>query len=406
MTARADWVSGLAEPLPIRVKGPFGVYGAAEADGTRRVVLLADPNLPTAEASARLDAIACAHEALGGGMVPAFVRRGQWQGRHYVVLASDGRCDGCDVIQTLADVGERVPYAAAVGLLMAIAAELQRVHGTAAPSGRPHAVGSLSLASLLFSDEGRPWLLGFGDGFLAAAMGPYAPLAAPELALGEQPSPASDVFALAAFMRTMVPFVELPAAVSRVLRGASHAEDGAVADFVRSANASVWSLPPALRPSLGTLDTAFRAMLRILRVTPDALAHARFVAQVMTRESSAGADRLRVADDGSWFALGAGPPQRIASRAALRRIMLRLLAAHEARPGDALDVWTLLEAGWPGEQPDPESGSNRVYAAVYALRRLGLRDVIERFDAGYRVRPAVVVERAAAEGSDPGRRAG
>jgi hypothetical protein len=82
------------------------------------------------------------------------------------------------------------------------------------------------------------------------------------------------------------------------------------------------------------------------------------------------------------------------------------LAAHEARPGDALDVWTLLEAGWPGEQPDPESGSNRVYAAVYALRRLGLRDVIERFDAGYRVRPAVVVERAAAEGSDPGRRAG
>ena len=42
----------------------------------------------------------------------------------------------------------------------------------------------------------------------------------------------------------------------------------------------------------------------------------------------------------------------------------------------------LLQRGWPGEQVTVEAGANRVYVALAQLRRLGMRDVIERCEHG------------------------
>ena len=51
----------------------------------------------------------------------------------------------------------------------------------------------------------------------------------------------------------------------------------------------------------------------------------------------------------------------------------------------------LLRAGWPGERVVARAGANRVYNALATLRSIGLRDVIERVDSGYRIRAGLRV---------------
>jgi hypothetical protein len=96
-----------------------------------------------------------------------------------------------------------------------------------------------------------------------------------------------------------------------------------------------------------------------------------------------------------WVASPRGPQQRVGS--ALRRILEGLVQRHEERPGEALGVWELCELGWPGEQPVYEAGANRVYVALNRLRNLGLRELIERHDGGYRLAPDTVVTRSDAK---------
>ena len=48
----------------------------------------------------------------------------------------------------------------------------------------------------------------------------------------------------------------------------------------------------------------------------------------------------------------------------------------------------------PGERPLAEAGANRVYVALTRLRTMGLRDVIERFEDGYRLSPRAVLRHA------------
>ena len=43
----------------------------------------------------------------------------------------------------------------------------------------------------------------------------------------------------------------------------------------------------------------------------------------------------------------------------------------------------------PGERPLHEAGRNRLYVALSMLRKLGLRALIERDEAGYRLDPTI-----------------
>ena len=70
---------------------------------------------------------------------------------------------------------------------------------------------------------------------------------------------------------------------------------------------------------------------------------------------------------------------------------MALVHAHQAGAGAALTMWDLLEAGWPGERPVQAAGANRVYVSLSRLRQLGLRDLIERYEDGYRIAPGAVV---------------
>ena len=60
-----------------------------------------------------------------------------------------------------------------------------------------------------------------------------------------------------------------------------------------------------------------------------------------------------------------------------------------------LTIHDLIAAGWPGETPIGDSGQNRCYVALHRLRSLGLREIIERVDDGYRLAVGTRIERAA-----------
>ena len=77
------------------------------------------------------------------------------------------------------------------------------------------------------------------------------------------------------------------------------------------------------------------------------------------------ADRSRivVGRDAEWIEAN-GIRHRPASRRPLRRLLFALAEARCAPAGSALSVDELLDSGWPGEDPLPEAGSNRVYVAI------------------------------------------
>jgi tetratricopeptide (TPR) repeat protein len=72
------------------------------------------------------------------------------------------------------------------------------------------------------------------------------------------------------------------------------------------------------------------------------------------------------------------------------RAILRLLAEKRAlMPGATVSVEDIICAGWPGESIDVEAAMNRVYVALAALRRLGLRELLVTGAGGYMLSPAV-----------------
>jgi tetratricopeptide (TPR) repeat protein len=80
--------------------------------------------------------------------------------------------------------------------------------------------------------------------------------------------------------------------------------------------------------------------------------------------------------DGEWLDLSTAP--------VLARLFYAI-AANSATNG-LCSVEECVAAGWPGEFIQHDAALNRIYQAISRLRRLGLRDVIEAADGGYRIR--------------------
>jgi hypothetical protein len=93
--------------------------------------------------------------------------------------------------------------------------------------------------------------------------------------------------------------------------------------------------------------------------------------------------------DGEWLETPNGMRHALGTRRPLRRLLVALAEARRDRAGAALTVEEMLQAGWPGEDPLPEAGHNRVYVAVSTLRKLGLGELLQRWDGGYRLDPDV-----------------
>ena len=207
--------------------------------------------------------------------------------------------------------------------------------------------------------------------------------------------------ALVLFMRTLLPYVEPAPALARIFRGEIDASDHALLECLRWVEFQMVGGIPTQRPSIAeavVVADRIRAMLGVA-LDPDGLKS--FVAGLIRRsEVPAPMDErepaapltLTLGPDTTWVAGPDGARQRLGR--AHRRIVLALVARRDADPDTALTIWDLLEVGWPGERPLAEAGANRVYVALTRLRAMGLRDVFDRFEDGYRIAPRTVVRHA------------
>lgn len=108
-----------------------------------------------------------------------------------------------------------------------------------------------------------------------------------------------------------------------------------------------------------------------------------------------GAERLRLAADGSWFEAG-GVRSDISRRPVLRRVLAALVAHHHSGRVAPLTMQEVLSAGWPNERCVGDSGAARVYQTVKRLRQLGLGAFLDHDGRGYWLKGDLSVSGAAA----------
>jgi tetratricopeptide (TPR) repeat protein len=104
---------------------------------------------------------------------------------------------------------------------------------------------------------------------------------------------------------------------------------------------------------------------------------------------------LLVGSEGRWFKVEGAARVDLTGRDALRLVLLRLVDAHEASPGEPVTSADLLASGWPGERIIRTAGALRVRAALSTLRKLGLRSVLISRSQGWLLDAALVVRRDA-----------
>ncbi|MFK7931572.1 MAG: tetratricopeptide repeat protein [Myxococcota bacterium] len=114
---------------------------------------------------------------------------------------------------------------------------------------------------------------------------------------------------------------------------------------------------------------------------------ARLVLRLLESMMSDATQVLTVGPSGQWFRLPDGPRVDIARYAACCRILAFLASWAERKPGHLSDADALIEAGWPGERIVPAAARNRLSVALVQLRKQGLREVMQRSAAGWRLDP-------------------
>ncbi|MDP3275191.1 MAG: FHA domain-containing protein [Deltaproteobacteria bacterium] len=114
--------------------------------------------------------------------------------------------------------------------------------------------------------------------------------------------------------------------------------------------------------------------------------------------------RLSVHSDGQAFVMADGREVSLRRRAPLSRMLHALVDSFVSDSTDELSVAELVAVAWPGERLLSNAGPTRVYAAIAALRKMGLREHLTRGEQGYRLahcpdeKLAIVPGRDAARG--------
>ena len=408
MTPPAPFLDRYVDPLPIRSRGRFHVLAARRAaDGRPCVLVVPGPNADRARSLAAFAEAARIHDLVGHPRVPRVSAWGDAAGTPFLELDCDAVIDGTGVIQLIADGEQKVDYAAADAFIAGIRVAMQAAHAVTDPrSGGPLCLGRLSLGNLLFNERGEWFLFGYGRN-LAVERDDGSPdgaitfLQAPELSAGTAPSPGGDYVALVLFMRTLLPYVEPVPALARIFRGEIDASDHALLECLRWVELEMVGGIPTQRPSIAEAVVMADRIRALLDVTLDPEGFKGFVAGLIERSEvpapmpgsePGGTLTLTLGPDTTWVAGPDGARHQLGR--AHRRMILALVARRDAAPDAALTLWDLLEAGWPGERPLAEAGANRVYVALTRLRTMGLRDVIERFEDGYRLSPRAVLRHA------------
>lgn len=403
------WLDRYVDPLPIRSRGAFHLVSARRIDdGAPCVVVVPGPSADSGRVALALAEVERVHALLDHPLIPRVTARAEAAGTPLLELACDATLDGVECVRLLADADRRIPYAASDGFIVSLRLALEAAHAVIDPTtGGPICLGRLSPANLLFSPSGRFYLVGFGRNFPiekeSGAMDGWAPFfQAPELVTGAPATPIGDYTALLLFMRSLLPYVEVTTTLARFLRGDVGPDDRELLELLQWFDRRILGEAPPLRPSIEEAVAVSDRIRALLGVTPDPelfVAHAALVIEPQEVAPSGTSEpldprppALLVGPDAAWFSVAGGERQRLGG--ALRRVLAALIDKHASQPGAPLSIWDILEAGWPGERPVVEAGANRVYVAIARLRSRGLRDVIDRFEDGYRLAARTTIRAA------------
>lgn len=388
--------------LSIRSRSSFRLVSARRiADGKPCVVLVPGPKANVAAATDVFAEIVRTNALFNHARVPKVSEHGTIDGTPFVEFDCDAVADGFDIVKLMADAATKIPYGAADGFIASIREATSAAHAVTDPrTGQPLCLGRLSLANVLFNAQGEWFVVGIGKNFPVerddGSNDPeVATCYAPELGTGGAPSPGGDYVAVLLFMRSVMPYADMSGAVGRIVRGEIQAEDAELIQcLVWIETRMVGELAPR-RASVAeaiAMSERVRALNGEERDEPGFAAYVRALLEKAEEEPARIAPSeppamhtLTLARDALWITGADGTRHRLGR--AHRRILLALVDKHQTAEGEPLTVWDLLQAGWPGENPSREAGANRVYVAVASIRQLGVRDLIERFDDGYRLSP-------------------
>jgi hypothetical protein len=401
----SPWLGRYHDPLPIRSRGSFHIVSADPGTGERRTVVVPGPGADARRVEEAFAEIERAHALFSHPRVPAVTARGRTGEVPFLELGCDTVMDGVDVVRLIGDSEEKMPYPSADGFIAGTRMALESAHTAVDPrSGGPLCLGRLSYANYLFSPDGRWWLIGFGCNFpierdSGAPDAWVASFHAPEMSTGGSPSPIGDFAALLLFMRSMLPYAETSGTtLARILRGEVQPSDLELIECLRWFDQHILAEIPQRRPSMREAVAVSDRIRELMGVRVDLEGFDAFIAGLLRRQEESeplaekvppSARGVTIGPEASWVA---GPDgQRQPLGRAQRRIVKAFAERHRREPAATLTMWDVLEAGWPGEQPVFEAGANRVYVTIARLRRLGLREVIERFEDGYRFSPEAVI---------------
>ncbi len=404
----APFLEVFRAPLPLRSRGTFHLVACKHIADDRPVTVLFAPK-PHDRRLAReaLSAVAQAHRAIRSELVPPVYCEGESKdGTAYVAFDFPATVDGTEFARLLGDSRIRLPYPVADTLGTTVREAVQAGHATVKPkSNDVFCLGGMTNGNLLFAPDGRLAMIGFGHnvamrderGFVEAV---EAVFSAPEVATGASPTPMSDYVSVLMWVRSYLLYVDILPMVARVIAGTFSPGDDELLTHMRYFETEVINTPAALRPPMPLAIQRSERIRELLDVTLDRPGLVETIRGLLERHGelddlpsassharAVGSDMMRVATDGSWIETEPGVRQALGRTQ--RRITLALCRAHQASPGVGLDVWSLVDAGWPGEKPVYEAAMNRVYVTMSRLRKAGLERAIERFDDGYRLRPSI-----------------
>lgn len=168
-------------------------------------------------------------------------------------------------------------------------------------------------------------------------------------------------------LAAVIEYVEAIVELARARRASRH---GSAAE-ARAKLASVPDLPGPDEPSVAADQLTLAKLLQAQRQA--------FRAAI---EAEPAADVLHIGSNGHWFEW-AGRRVDLSRRRALSRILYELARSRIDRPGEPLEVFDIVEAGWADETLTPDTARNRVYTAIRRLRNMGLRHVLVTRADGY-----------------------
>lgn len=373
-------------------------------DATPCVVLAPGPNADPGHVADAFAEIEGVHAVLDQPQVPRVAMRGVADGTPYLELDCDAVMDGPELYRLLMNAGQRMSQGSADGFISSLLLAMQAAHAMTDPSGnKPVCLGRLSYANLLFSPDGRFHLVGYGRNFpiendSGGHDGWVTTFQSPEVAMGGQPTPAGDYVALLIFARSLLPAVEMSPMISRVMRGDIRPSDQELVECLGWHAQHMIGAPVGRRKSIEEAKAVADHIRRLSSTTPSLEGFRSFVAGLLTRSvpprgvvnaAPQSTPDLVVGFEMSWVA-GPDGEQHLLGRPH-GRIVAAFVDRHREAPGAALTTQDLLQAGWPGERLVANAGVNRVYVALTQLRRMGLRNVLEHREGGYRLAPRTVV---------------